>query len=876
MNLSQLSKLFFIFLLFFSVAHLNAQNTNDLKKSVPLWFEYDEDNNDAALYWINDPGATNYTVSSVNYSKLNPVVKRVGTVAADVDSFLIENFEKGISYRYRVSKSTGMGFIDFGIEQPYTPKRGRCLLVLDDLFTTDLEADIKIWMDDIRSDGWSVDTIWVSRGSKVPFVKQRIVSWSKKNYPLSQSVILFGHIPVPYSGSTAIDGHAPDHTGAWPADVFYADIDGNWTDVSVNISEANRPETNNIPGDGKYDQVILPSDAELEIGRIDFFDLPAFSLSEKELLIKYLQKNHNWRRGLNVYPNSAIMENNFGGYDEGFGQNAWRNFMPMFGKDNTSEKDYENTINTEKHVFSFAAGAGSYTSCGGIGSTQNLWAAKELKTVFTMTFGSYFGDWDNKNNFLRGALASGDILTNVWAGRPNWLFYPMASGAHIGYCTRLTQNANDNTFSMGYGARYAHTALLGDPTLTLHPVSPVLSVNAEMVGDSLVISWEASDATQDRFLLYYSTDGTLDEFIEINNSTSYTFPCFPTGTELEFMVRPVVLTTSASGSYYNLGSGNIITYKSDVQNMPVSAFTQLNNYEVVSFTNQSVDAVKYLWDFGDGETSDLAEPVHIYKNKGTYTICLTASISACISDTNCKSIEVVSSLPEKVLVEPIEPLCFGDLNGVIGIDLQGGSLNNLTYLWSNGSTNKDLINVGAGSYSITITSTISGNTFVVPSIELNAPNEIKVEVNVTPSSGTDGIAVFEVSGGIKPYSFKWSPEVVDDTHLAPGEYTVTIKDANNCQKVVTFIVEMSTSTSELNQHVGLYPNPATDFIHIHFVEQDCTVSLIEQGGRVVKIFTEAEVNNKLLDIRSIVSGLYFVVVKSNNSKMIIAPVVIMR
>ncbi|MBK9194206.1 MAG: hypothetical protein IPO17_04285 [Flavobacteriales bacterium] len=30
-----------------------------------------------------------------------------------------------------------------------------------------------------------------------------------------------------------------------------------------------------------------------------------------------------------------------------------------------------------------------------------------LGSVFNMSFGSYFGDWDNKNNFLRAALASG-------------------------------------------------------------------------------------------------------------------------------------------------------------------------------------------------------------------------------------------------------------------------------------------------------------------------------------------------------------------------------------------------------------------------------------------------------------------------------------
>lgn len=31
----------------------------------------------------------------------------------------------------------------------------------------------------------------------------------------------------------------------------------------------------------------------------------------------------------------------------------------------------------------------------------------------------------------------------------------------------------------------------------------------------------------------------------------------------------------------------------------------------------------YLWDFGDGETSDEANPTHVYKEPGTYTVTLT-------------------------------------------------------------------------------------------------------------------------------------------------------------------------------------------------------------------------------------------------------------
>ncbi len=44
----------------------------------------------------------------------------------------------------------------------------------------------------------------------------------------------------------------------------------------------------------------------------------------------------------------------------------------------------------------------------------------------------------------------------------------------------------------------------------------------------------------------------------------------------------------------------------------------------VNFTNYSVYAITYLWDFGDGTTSVLENPIHDYTNPGVYTVTLMA------------------------------------------------------------------------------------------------------------------------------------------------------------------------------------------------------------------------------------------------------------
>ncbi len=61
-----------------------------------------------------------------------------------------------------------------------------------------------------------------------------------------------------------------------------------------------------------------------------------------------------------------------------------------------------------------------------------------------------------------------------------------------------------------------------------------------------------------------------------------------------------------------------------------------NNLFSLDSTNGNITS--YLWDFGDGNTSTLANPVHNYGNNGYYTACLTVSnVSAC-SNTYCDTI----------------------------------------------------------------------------------------------------------------------------------------------------------------------------------------------------------------------------------------------
>lgn len=67
---------------------------------------------------------------------------------------------------------------------------------------------------------------------------------------------------------------------------------------------------------------------------------------------------------------------------------------------------------------------------------------------------------------------------------------------------------------------------------------------------------------------------------------------------------------------------------------PIANFTANAQDLAVTFTNTSTNALSYAWDFGDGQTSTEANPVHNYQANGPYTVNLSAT-------NQCKTIEKI-------------------------------------------------------------------------------------------------------------------------------------------------------------------------------------------------------------------------------------------
>ena len=503
-------------------------------------------------------------------------------------SYVDKNVTVGTAYEYQIVKTTslytGYGYLYSGINVPLTDYRGKLLLVVDNTYAAQLTNELARLQQDLNGDGWTVIRLDVNRNDSVVNVKNLIKAQYTADPTNVQCVFLFGHVPVPYSGNIVPDGHTPDHQGAWPCDGFYGDMDGTWTDNSVNVTGQYDPRNTNVPGDGKYDQNTFPAPIKLMVGRVDLANMPGVLYyggpstfpSELDLLRNYLNKDHAFRTKQFDLPRRGIVGDFFGVRSgEAFAASGWRNLSGFFGASNITSTPnmgtWTPTLHTNAYLWAYGCGAGSFTSIAGLGNsdtyndvlTREMWT-NDIQSVFTLLFGSWLGDWDSQDNIMRGVLALPSYgLTCAWSGRPHWFMQHMALGTPIGYSARLTQNNGPTGLyqnEVNSAAGGIHIALMGDPTLRMHVVAPPTNLAAQTNGSNISLQWNAS---ADTVLGYhvYRADGTNGTFTRLT-STPVTGTNFTDSGVLNagnYMVRAVKLETSASGTYYNASQGAFLS-----------------------------------------------------------------------------------------------------------------------------------------------------------------------------------------------------------------------------------------------------------------------------------------------------------------------------
>jgi hypothetical protein len=576
-------------LLAISLVHLSqAQTAADY--ALQLSAHVQESPAQITISWHPTTGATTYA--------LNKKAKSSGTwtflksLPATDSSYTDTKVVVDSAYEYSVEAGGSVdatGYIYAGIKAPATHNKGALVLLVDSTFTDSCAILIAQLMQDMSGDGWQIIRHDVARTMVDTAVKALIVN-DQVTTGIS-AILILGHVAVPYSGDLNPDGH-PDHLGAWPADIFYGNTSLVWTDSLVNDTSSAYNANRNRPHDGKWDFTLVPGATKLQISRIDFSNMPAFSKTEVQLMKSYLMRDHIYKMDSLSMSHRALIDDNFGGFSgEAFAANGWRNFPVLVGSNNIQQIDFITSLNDSTYQWAYGCGGGTFTSAGGIGSTSDF-TSNHVNGIFTMLFGSYFGDWNVQNNFLRAPLcADVPALTSCWAGRPNWFFHHMALGENIGYATRLTQDNAGLYTPTGYGAEFVHVALMGDLTLRTDYIKPVgnITISAPANGGAK-ITWHSSPDTAVIGYYAYRADSVYGFYQRISNQLTDTLYYDTAGGNTGFkyyMVRPVKLQSTPSGTYYNLGIGITDTFTVSYPTHHGSgvAQTTMLDYDISLFPN---------------------------------------------------------------------------------------------------------------------------------------------------------------------------------------------------------------------------------------------------------------------------------------------------
>jgi hypothetical protein len=322
------------------------------------------------------------------------------------------------------------------------------------------------------------------------------------------------------------------------------------------------------------------------VGRVDFSDMPGNGApspwpNETELLRNYLNKDNAWRHKLLTVPRRALIANRAG--DQGglaYAATGYRNLSVMVGPENIVEANVEDAspvgerwisrVTEKSWLWTYACGGGQDAVIGHMGTHgpyNEVWSTdlveQDAKAVFSMFFGSHFGDWSQPDNVMRSALVTSMGLAACLAGLPHWYMHHSAMGEPIGYGVRLTMNNTDLYQSQVNALQRAVLInLLGDPTLRVDQVAPPMNLTATIGGSSVRLNWQASpDATAGYHV--YRSGTTNSPFTRLTatpvRNTSYEDATGATSISRTYMVRTVALETNYSGSYYNPSQGAFIT-----------------------------------------------------------------------------------------------------------------------------------------------------------------------------------------------------------------------------------------------------------------------------------------------------------------------------
>lgn len=221
---------------------------------------------------------------------------------------------------------------------------------------------------------------------------------------------------------------------------------------------------------------------------------------------------------------------------------------------------------------------------------------------------------------------------------------------------------------------------------------------------------------------------------------------------------------------------------------------QYQNGSITVNAYNSISPYQYALDAGVYNT------INTFGNlgAGTYTVHIK-NANGCTKDT---IITLADSLTVQATVPVTNIFCHGDSSGVIIINATGGYGSPYTYAINSGSftTGNTFNHLPSGTYTVHVHD--ANLCYFDTTINISQPTALAIApaiTNVSCNGGNNGQLTATASGGVSPYSYSINGGTYGSANtfgnLTAGTYYINVKDANNCIKYDTLVIQQPSPLS---------------------------------------------------------------------------------
>lgn len=279
------------------------------------------------------------------------------------------------------------------------------------------------------------------------------------------------------------------------------------------------------------------------------------------------------------------------------------------------------------------------------------------------------------------------------------------------------------------------------------------SINQTITGGNgvLTISWDSGQTTED-----------------ISSLSAGTYECTITDETGCYIINSYTV---------DQGTGDITLVGSNITNEMCG-----NGQGGVNITLTGQNQT-YLWSNGATTEDITGVPA------GNY-YCVVSNAQGCELTTPVFSV-VNSAGNLNVSTQLVTDEICGNANGSINLNISGGTAP-YSFVWSNGSTDEDIIGLVAGTYSVTVTDAngcVENHAIAVGASSGTLAIQNAIITDEVCGDGAGAIDVITI-GGAAPLTYLWSSGQTSEdlSGISAGSYTITITDANGCSVNETYTV----------------------------------------------------------------------------------------